>query len=366
MILKNSSFMELFNCVSDQSIWCYGIGDFFYRTIDNFGEFDWNKKLGGLLDGSCEKEGSIVTVKGINYRINSIQSFINNKKEGDILLITTKAYGEIIEKLDDIEELKNIDCYIYFFMCNKSLEKVDIIKAGEYKIPAIIHYCWFGHKELPDLYKKCIDSWYKFCPDYEIIEWNEENLNIEENLYSKQAYERGRFGFVPDYFRLKIIHDNGGIYLDTDVELIRNLDDLRHESFFCGMQYPGQVALGLGFGSVHGHEILNKLMKTYDDLAFINDDGKENLKASPTYQTNDFIRLGMKKSNRKQYVQNACIYPTEVLSPINIYVGTHEITECTYSIHHFDGSWVPKDRKKSKNEELFFANKIAERMRMNG
>lgn len=360
MILRNDSFKVFFDTAFDKTVYCYGIGDFFERAIDNFSEFPWDKKLAGLIDADPNKQGKTKNIKGKEIEIISLEGFLKKKLQNVRILITTKSYYEIVEKLNQIEEFENIECYIYFFMCNLSLEEVEIKRDGPYLIPPIIHYCWFGRKELPDLYKRCIDSWHRFCPNYEIVEWNENNCDLNENLYSKQAYEVGKFGFVPDYYRLKIIYEQGGIYLDTDVELIKNLDILRHDEAFCGMQCPGQVAFGLGFGSTKGNKIIKKLMKTYDSLSFINEDGTFNEKASPVYQTRDLELMGMKKCNSKQYVDGLCIYPTWVLSPINIYVKSLEITKDTYAIHHFDGSWVSEERIKTKNEELLKAEKIKE------
>ena len=103
-------------------------------------------------------------------------------------------------------------------------------------IPKKIHYCWVGGNSKPPLVKKCIQSWKKYCPDYEIIEWNESNYDISKNIYMKQAYEAKKWAFVTDYMRLDIIYEHGGIYLDTDVELIKNIDDLLSNEAFAGIE----------------------------------------------------------------------------------------------------------------------------------
>ena len=105
-------------------------------------------------------------------------------------------------------------------------------------IPKIIHYCWFGGAELPEKDRKCIESWKKFCPDYQIIEWNENNYDVTKNTYMYQAYQAKKWGFVPDYARLDIIYQHGGIYLDTDVELVKNLDSLLENDAFMGFVSP--------------------------------------------------------------------------------------------------------------------------------
>ena len=130
-------------------------------------------------------------------------------------------------------------------------------------IPKKIHYCWLGNNPLPPLAKKCIATWRKYCPDYEIIRWDESNYDFSTHPYMKQAFDARKWGFVPDYARLDIVHKCGGIYLDTDVELIRPLDDLLNNKCFMGFETAFSVALGLGFGAEAGHEMLQKMIPRY-------------------------------------------------------------------------------------------------------
>ena len=116
-------------------------------------------------------------------------------------------------------------------------------------IPKVLHYCWFGGAPKPKNIQNCIRSWKKYCPDYEIIEWNEQNFDVSQSLYTRQAYDARRWAFVADYARLKILYEQGGIYMDTDVELLRSLDDLLVYPAFFGFQHNNEVATGLGFGA---------------------------------------------------------------------------------------------------------------------
>ena len=126
-------------------------------------------------------------------------------------------------------------------------------------IPKVIHYCWFGDKELPKLAKKCIKSWNKYCPDYKIVCWTEDNFDVTCNRYVHEAYKAKKWAFVSDYVRLKVVYDNGGIYLDTDVELIKPIDDLIENSGFMGFDEKGIIATGLGFGAEAGNKIIYEL-----------------------------------------------------------------------------------------------------------
>ena len=167
-------------------------------------------------------------------------------------------------------------------------------------IPKVIHYCWFGKGEMPKLAKKCIKSWKKYCPDYEIICWNEENFDLTQNRYMKEAYEAGKWAFVSDVARLIIIYENGGIYLDTDVELIKPIDDLLQSKGFMGFDEKGIVATGLGFGAEKGNEIVGEFLKDYNNIPFVLPDGSFDLTPCPDRNTETLKRLGMDTDNTNQ------------------------------------------------------------------
>lgn len=223
-------------------------------------------------------------------------------------------------------------------------------------IPKKIHYCWFGNGEKSELVKKCIESWKKFCPDCEIIEWNETNYDVTKNDYMYQAYKTKRWGFVSDYARLDIIHNFGGIYLDTDVELIRPIDSLLQYEGFIGFELPIDkdgtkftVNTGQGFGAVAGSSMVKKMLEEYNDLSFVNLDGTENLTACPTYNTKVLKDAGLVLDNTMQEIDNFIILPAEYFCPVNWQNKKCKITKNTYSIHHFNASWLTdKEKRKRK------------------
>ena len=214
-------------------------------------------------------------------------------------------------------------------------------------IPKVIHYCWFGNGEMPSITEKCIKSWKKYCPDYEIICWNEENFDLTQNKYMRQAYEAGKWAFVSDFARLKILHDHGGIYLDTDVELIRSLDSLLEYSGFMGFDEKGIVATGLGFGAEAQNKIVGEFLRDYDDLEFILPDGSFDLTPCPDRNTAALKRLGMDMSNTDQTFMETRFLPSEYLCPMDYYTGKKTITRNTYSIHHYCASWTSDVTKRT-------------------
>lgn len=213
-------------------------------------------------------------------------------------------------------------------------------------IPKKIHYCWFGRKELPPLAKKCIQSWKKFFPDYEIIEWNEENFNIELNRYVKEAYNEGKYAFVTDVARLYIIYNFGGIYFDTDVEVIKPFDELLKNDAFFGLEREGYVATGLGFGATERNKLVKSLLDDYNNRNFINDDKTYNLVSCPIINSKIFRKYGFTLNGNYEKIKGVAVYPSDYLNPKGGYEKELLITNNTVSIHHFDGSWLSDEQKK--------------------
>lgn len=217
-------------------------------------------------------------------------------------------------------------------------------------IPKIIHYCWVGNAPKPKSVLYCIESWKKFCPDYEIREWNESNYDFTKNKYMKQAYEAKKWGFVPDYARLDIIYEYGGIYLDTDVEIIRSFDELLDQEAFMGFEETGEktyyVNCGQGFGAVPHHEIIKKARDLYEHISFYKEDGTLNMLASPHYTTQILKEYGLLQENKDQNLRSMKIYASDVLCPKNFRTGKIHESNRTVSIHHFTASWLDEKIKK--------------------
>ena len=229
-------------------------------------------------------------------------------------------------------------------------------------IPKVIHYCWFGKGEMPRLAQKCIKSWKKYCPDYEIICWNEENFDVNQNRYMKEAYEAGKWAFVSDFARLKIVYDNGGIYLDTDVELIKPIDDLLENGGFMGFDEKGIVATGLGFGAEKGNKIVGEFLKDYDDISFILPDGSYDLTPCPDRNTDTLKKLGMDIQNTNQTFMDVVFLPKECLCPMDYYTGKKTITKNTYSIHHYSASWTSNVTKRTTRIKRIIGVKLYDKL----
>lgn len=217
-------------------------------------------------------------------------------------------------------------------------------------IPKRIHYCWFGRNPLPIKAQKCIASWKKYCPDYEIIEWNEDNFDVELNAYTKMCYEEKKYAFLTDYVRLLVVYEQGGIYFDTDVEVLQSFDDLLNDKAFFGFENEQFVASGLGFGAEKNNIIVEQMIKEYDPFL----DGKHNVAMCPRLNTNALLKMGLQLNGEKQNIAGGMVYPIDYFNPMNSITGEIHKTSNTYSIHRYSMSWLPKHKRlRSKITQQF-------------
>jgi len=223
-------------------------------------------------------------------------------------------------------------------------------------IPKIIHYVWVGKKTLPALAEKCIESWKKFCPDYEIRRWDETNFDISSNRYCKEAYEAKRFAFVSDYIRLYVLVHYGGVYMDTDVELIKPIDGFLVHQAFSGFEDERSVPTGI-MACVKNFPLFCNLLSEYENRYFILPDGKQNLKTNVRYITEACLKKGLVLNNCLQTIDGFALYPSDVFCPKNYFDGKYNVTENTVTIHHFAGSWVSENKQKLIQERWDFYEK---------
>lgn len=207
-------------------------------------------------------------------------------------------------------------------------------------IPKKIHYCWFGRGEKPKLAQKCIASWRTYMPDYEIIEWNEDNFDVNYNAYTKMCYEEKKYAFLTDYLRLVIIEEQGGIYFDTDVEAVRSFDDLLENSAFAGFENDTHIATGLGFGAEPHNPVIQQMLKEYDQLL----DGQHGVIGCPILNTEAMLKFGLMLNGEKQNLGQIVAYPEDYFNPMNSATGVITRTPNTHSIHRYSMSWLPKHR----------------------
>ena len=232
-------------------------------------------------------------------------------------------------------------------------------------IEKTIHYCWFGGKPKPKSAIKCINSWKKYCPDYKIVEWNENNFDLNSNQYVKEAYENKKWAFITDYVRLFAIVNFGGIYMDTDVEVLKPLDEFLDCDGFTGFESTTNMVTGIMAGA-KGCKMFKDLLDYYKDKHFVKEDGSLDLTTNTETITNIFLKKGFIQNNQFQEIDGFRLYPNEYFCPKNSVTLEVNITKNTYTIHHFAGTWVSHNGLRKFVKKILgpkLANKVAKKLR---
>lgn len=358
-MLRKGSVREVIDaCNEVDEVILFGAGRRIKKIEKMFSDTILLNKISAVLDNDEEKNGRAVLIaekKVVIYHPNKI--VISSQKKY-LILITTAYFGEIISYLERSEKFKDIDTFVFSHIIAieddyriKNMIVPDNLHFSDMQlIPKKIHYCWFGDNPIPDKYKAWMESWSKFCPDYEIIEWNENNYDITKNKYMYQAYRCKKWAFVPDYARFDIIYNEGGIYLDTDVELVKNLDDMLYQRGFAGFESEDKVAFGLGFGAMRQLPIIRELRDSYDEIEFLLPESTTSLVASPAIQTNFLEGKGLNANGTFQIIEGLSIYPEKVFCGKHMSSMKIVIDEETRSIHHYEGSWLDNNHKELVNK----------------
>lgn len=339
--LVNISIKQLINKKANEKLYIFGASKRLksYKNVLPF--YSLSSITDYIVDNNDAKWGTQVKLDDNYYTILSPYQMIKTISKRDKILITTICYAEVVSQLDNIAELDGIDCYILDYIYAYNDSRIDMslyekCKSDKYLIPPVINYCWFGKNPIPQEYLYYIDSWKKMCPDYEIVRWDESNYDVNKHPYMAQAYKEKKWAFVSDYARLDIVYHFGGIYLDTDVELIKNLDELRRFNAYVGFESETFVNTGLGFGAVKRNKLIGKLMHGYDEVV------PGNYITCPQLQSMEMDKIGLVRNDTFQYLDygDVAVLPSEFLCPLEYRFRQEKMTENTFSIHHYSGSWL--------------------------
>ena len=214
-------------------------------------------------------------------------------------------------------------------------------------IPKIIHYCWLGEDDYPQLVKNCIASWKKFLPDYEFMLWDKKRFDVNQIEWVKQAYEVKKFAFAADYIRFYALYNHGGIYLDADVQVLKTFNDLLHAQSFIGLDSGGSFEAAT-IGAEKGTEWLKVILDQYTGRTFINESGKYNITPLPILmQTCLEGKYGSFETTApvEALAQQLTVYPSSYFSPKDCYTKEVVLSDNSYSIHHYDGHWIEQNTK---------------------
>ena len=353
MVFRNMNMQNLLDYIENKTLICFGAGQQLLSACVGYSDISFFECIDLIADNDTTK--TVFFYNNQKKAVNTIDECLKLASKEPVILITVHDCVDVIDQLECITKLQHSTCFILTFVDSfidpYKLPKNRAIKEHQI-IPKIIHYCWFGGNPIPDSFVKCIDSWKKYCPDYEIVRWDESNYDYKKNEYMYEAYQQKKWGFVPDYARLDIVHEHGGVYMDTDVELIRNIDDLLCDEAFCGFESRNHVNNGSGFGAKAGFLLLQEQIMAYEKANFINSDGSINLKTGPQYQTEHFLKKGLLLNNTLQLVDGMTVYPSDVLSPLSVGTGLLTLSENSYSIHNYAGTWLDTMQYQKKERLL--------------
>lgn len=232
-------------------------------------------------------------------------------------------------------------------------------------IPKTIHYCWFGGKPIPKEYERYVDTWRRLMPEYEIKRWDETNYDVECIPFSAEAYSVGKFAYVSDYARLRILYEHGGIYFDTDVEVINPIDDIIERGAFMAFEKNTNakkdeilnVAIGLGFAVEPKNPIIREILNFYESHHYIYPDGHKEQITIVKIVTDILKKHGLSRSDIPTTVEGITIYPWDYFCPVEFLSSKLEITENTRTIHHYSASWMTWTDK-LKMKKGYYANKV--------
>lgn len=363
--IKNKGPIEFKEYIQDKQIYIFGAG----RAMESCIDLYFNGiKINKIIDNNTNLWGNLVENGKDKVEIIGVEQFVSEIKNKDkkqcMLMITSPFYAvDIVEELDKIPELDGLECFLQVLIRNTKEEIPPFeFTKGEQKIPKKIHYIWIGGKELPDQFKRNIESWYKHNPDYEIIRWDESNYDFTKSDYVREAYECQAWGFASNYARLDIVYQQGGIYLDTDVEVIQNLDSLLHDDAFFNMGCADRLNNGCGFGARAYCPIVEDLLKEYECTHFMLDNGKLVKTPGHVFLHRVIKKYGFEIINQYQNINGVAIYPSEVMSPLTILNMKNMFSDRTLSIHKEEGSWK-NDREKKGLEQLtgFILKRLADK-----
>lgn len=346
--MKNISFKstkEFFDYIKIKKCIAFGAGrklDEICRDIPELGA-----SISYIIDNNRSLHGKIKKVGTHDINIYSLEK-LEKENHSDLIVVITSSYKEeIMKQLSENHFLYDIEICSFEDILDTVAWNAKGPERGYRKnniplIPKKIHYIWFSNNKIPDQLQKYIDGWKRLCPDYEFYCWNEKNYDISKNQYMYQAYKDKKWSFASDYARLDLVYCFGGIYLDTDVELIKRPDELLYNQAFIGFERLSSINSGSGFGAQKGFPLLKEMRDNYETIEFKNKENPNEMTLCPIYETGILQSHGLKLDGSFQIVDNMSVYPVMYFNAKSLYSNKLKITDETISIHHCSWTWAEK------------------------
>lgn len=345
MRINGDTWSEIAININQGRLFFWGAGNMFHYFCSYIEREGISLIPESIIDNDSLKKNSFINIMNVHVPVISWDDIQIIKNEIIVVIVTLRKYQEVLKQLAEHCHSENMHILTYEYVMgvyreseimNKKL-LFPVKRKDKPVIPKMIHYCWFGGNPLPEKSREYIKGWREKCPDYEIKEWNETNYDISKNIFMKQAWEKKRWAFATDYARLDIVYEHGGIYLDIDVEILKNLDDLLYQEAYLGFESNKFVNTGLGFGARKYHPLIKEMRDDYSGRVFSEDGTIHNC---PYYQTDCLKRHGLVLNGQHQHLGDVTIYPASVLCSY-CFISKKEIrTPYSYTMHHYDASWL--------------------------
>ncbi|MCR5671000.1 MAG: hypothetical protein K6G10_08345 [Butyrivibrio sp.] len=339
---------DYFEKLKTKDIICWGSGKHFRNsTLPFLKKSGLIHKLKGFVDVPGTTD---VVIDGRSFNRIGKDKLARMDSENTIIFIAVTGYEEIFAQISSDTGFVGFEAVpaifleaLYEDMLLLSVDKppANFRKNDTPQIPKIIHAIWFSGDPLPELYQRCLDSWKKYAPDFEIKIWDLDSYKPDHCLFFDQAIEHGNYPFASDYARADILRRYGGIYMDLDVEMLRPIDDLLYNDAYMSFESLGRIECGSGMGAKPRHPIIEEICESYEARPYLKPDGTWDNSTCPVRYTQVIEKHGLKKNGGFQQVEDITVYPFEVLTGKSFDTGIVYSTELSYTLHHHNGSWIP-------------------------
>lgn len=360
----NASLQTFIQHIQDKKVYLYGLGEVFRSLEEKEIFLAIYPYIAGYIDNG--KAGQTIDVLGEKYSVAGVEN-LNGIRDGIVLICGTKYLDDMYRDLCEQNLSDAVECFVLPLIWAVTVGQDDewikqrinsnMDDLCKMQIEKKIHCFWFSGDEKPEAYRRCIDSWRRVCPDYEIIEWNAENYDCGKNQFMCQAYEKRKWAFVSDYARLDVVYRYGGIYLDMDVEILKRLDPLLQFKAFFSFGTQHEIDLGSGFGSVKGNPFLRELLNLYENKDFCDENGNPMVwkYVQPVYIKNTFRKNGIQMNGNMQLQEDTLILPRKYFTPVDDFMLEDYVrTEESVGIHHYNAGWCDTDFMEQRKVKAFW------------
>lgn len=364
MLAIRNSFEEFLHTAERKKIIAFGASEFLRLISLNYKELELGRRIACVADNDAKKQGGSIRIDGHDIAIVHPQKIMGYGGKQAAILISSDVYAYgIYCQLEEMLKGIDMEVFVLSLMISEHIDEIsdtsvmDARRKNGAIIPKTIHYFWFSGDEKTETAKRCIESWKRACPDYELKEWNSENYDFSRNAFANEAYKQKKWAYVTDYARLDTVFKHGGVYLDLDVILHKSIDALMGHSFFIGFG-PIRDMEAAAFGAVPDCRIVGEMRGIYENMSF--DPEMSMAQLQPVLLDRFFEKKGFRINGRYQEKDGIAVYPRDIFSARNWFTGEYELTEASLGIHECAGGWTGSGAKSGRQIRTEGTKKLME------